>query len=388
MYTCYADVHFIHVFVHFVFTKNSGIAEQLFLRMNEKYLLKKIFIYALLSSPFFGLLGSTPGLTSREIDWQRTLRIFLLITAFTFFFWVVNILLLWLSAKSKLLINKAVRFVVCSVICMGIVYLLFAVIQPLPPPQNFAPHNMPGTPPQRNHIPAMIPLTQAMSINIIIFVLIELLILKDTKRRVAIENEQLKLANLEARNNQLKQQLHPHFLFNSLSTLRSLISRSPEQAEGYLDKLSELLRFSTNNSQQALVALQEEVELCTNYLNMQRVRFGEALFFSIHITEHMRRSAEVPVYSLQLLAENAIKHNTLTKEKPLIITIEASSNQQYITVKNNLQPRPVLEPANGVGLSNLSERYRMLDGTDIQVFKSPQYFSVSIKAINYAGNYN
>lgn len=234
----------------------------------------------------------------------------------------------------------------------------------------------------------LIPITQFIAINIILFILIELIILRKTKDSVALENEQLKLANLEARNNQLRQQLHPHFLFNSLSTLRSLIHRSPEEAEDYLEKLAELLRFSTNNSRQTLISLKEEVELCTNYLNMQRVRFGNALFFLINIDETVQAKGKVPVYSLQLLAENAIKHNILTQKEPLGIELKLNADQQFITVKNNLQPKKTIEEKNGVGLANLSERYRMLNEDDIRIEKSDQNFSVTIKILQHAGNYN
>jgi len=232
------------------------------------------------------------------------------------------------------------------------------------------------------------PLTQAMSINFIIFILTELILLRETKNKVAIENEQLKLANLEAKNSQLQQQLHPHFLFNSLTTLNSLISRSPEQAKDYLEKLADLLRFSTNNSQQALILLREEVELCTDYLNMQKVRFGNALDFKINISVALQEMCKVPIYSLQQLAENAIKHNILTRELPLLIEINVIKNGNWIEIKNNLQPKAIPAESNGVGLANLSERYQLLSGEDIIIKKNDVEFSVSIKMLCNESNNN
>jgi two-component system, LytTR family, sensor kinase len=229
---------------------------------------------------------------------------------------------------------------------------------------------------------------QAISINIIIIALTELVMLRETKLRVDTENEQLKLFNLEAKNSQLKQQLHPHFLFNSLSTLRSLISRSPDKAEEYLDRLSELLRFSTNNSGQSLVTLKEEAELCTNYLAMQQTRFGDALYFTIDIPERLQQNGKVPVFALQQLAENAIKHNILTKEQPLFISIGVDEKQEWIIIKNNLQPKQSIEYSSGVGLANLSERYRLSGSEDIVIKNNDGNFSVAIKILDDAGSNN
>jgi len=229
---------------------------------------------------------------------------------------------------------------------------------------------------------------QGLSVNIIIIVLIDLTILKQTKLKVDSENEQLKLANLEARNNQLRQQLHPHFLFNSLSTLRSLIHRSPDKAEEYLEKLSELLRFSMNNSNQSLVTIKEEAELCTNYLTMQQTRFGEALRFTIDIDEAIQQNGKVPVFALQQLAENAIKHNVLTKEQPLFIKITTDEKKEWIIIANNLQPKQTIEYSTGLGLKNLSERYKLYGSGDIVIIKDNSNFSVAIKIIANAGSNN
>jgi two-component system, LytTR family, sensor kinase len=348
--------------------------------------LKKLFIFALLTSPLFGLFGSTPGFTMKEFEMERTIRIFLFVTGSTFIFWLINIFLLWGNSYFFLLRHKTLRFFIGAIICGAIIFLIFLLIEPsMKPPGEMPAINFPVHPRPRM---VFFPIMQAMSINFIIFILIELILLKETKNKVAIENEKLKLANLEAKNSQLQQQLHPHFLFNSLTTLRSLISRSPEQAQDYLEKLSDLLRFSTNNSQQALVLLQEEVELCTNYLNMQKVRFGNALNFNINIPWNLQQACKVPVYSLQQLAENAIKHNILTRELPLLIEINIEDNGEWILVRNNLQPKAVKEESIGVGLANLSERYRLVANEDIIIKKETGYFSVCIKILCNESNNN
>ncbi len=354
--------------------------------MPETYSIKKLFRYAFITSPFFGLFGAIPGFALKEFEWQRTSNIFIFITVFTLFFWTINILLVWMSRNYPRLQNNATRFLVSTLIGGLTVFITFHLLPPLPPP-SWKRMQMPE-PIHRHHHHSLLPLMQFLSINTIIFILIELMILKKSKDKVASENEQLKLANLEARNNQLRQQLHPHFLFNSLSTLRSLIRRSPDEAAHYLEQLSELLRFSTNNGDQALVSLQEEVELCTNYLNMQRVRFNNALFFSISIDNNKQSTGKLPIFSLQLLAENAIKHNILTKEQPLYIDISVGTDERHITVKNNLQPKTIILTKNGLGLTNLSERYRMLNEEDIKIEKTENFFCVTIKILKDAGSYN
>jgi len=225
----------------------------------------------------------------------------------------------------------------------------------------------------------LMPLIQTISINLVIIVLLEILVLRDKKRIIEEENSRLRMFNLEAKHSQLKQQLHPHFLFNSLSTLGSLIKRSPQQAEEYLEKLSELLRFSINSDSQTVVGLGDELELTENYLSMQQVRFGNALDFTIDIPHKMKITGKVPIYSVQLLVENAIKHNILTMARPLKIVIKSGKENNTISIENNLQPKIHIEDGSGVGLSNLIERYRLLNNEEINIYRTNEKFMVTIK---------
>jgi LytS/YehU family sensor histidine kinase len=228
----------------------------------------------------------------------------------------------------------------------------------------------------------LMPLIQMMSINLVIIFLLENLVLRDKKRMIEEENSTLRIFNLEAKHSQLKQQLHPHFLFNSLSTLRSLIKRSPQQAEEYLEKLSELLRFSINSDSKTVVGLDEELERTEIYLTMQQVRFGNALDFTIDIPAEMQETGKVPVYSVQLLAENAIKHNALTASRPLKILITSGNEKDTISVENNIQPKLYVEEGHRIGLSNLVERYRLLNNREINIERTGEKFIVTIKVID------
>jgi len=214
------------------------------------------------------------------------------------------------------------------------------------------------------------------AINTVILILQDLLLLREKNTAIEQENIQLKLQNIEAINQQLQQQVQPHFLFNSLSTLKALIKTSPVNAEDYLVKLSGFLRYAIAAGQQQTATVAEEVQLCTDYLYMQQIRFGQALHFSTGIPAEIENK-RLPVFALQILAENAIKHNTLTQTNPLVITIIYSNG--YIKVQNNVQLTAAEHPG-GTGLTNLVARYKTLNG-DIIINKDSTTFSVSIKVL-------
>lgn len=299
-------------------------------------------------------------------------------------FWAINIGLLWLWEKLDLRSKNWLRYLASVAICvLGIIVVvqLLAPHNPRFPPNLQMPGGLPRSlplprPPREVFI--VRGLLQSQAINIIIMVLLELILLRAKHQLVETENTKLRIANLETRHGQLKQQLHPHFLFNSLSILKSLIKRSPESAENYLEKLSDLLRYSTNNSTQTLVSLSEELDLVTNYLDMQKIRFGDAISFCVNVPEEMKASGFVPAYSIQLLAENAIKHNFLTKDQPLTIKINSDPVENTITIVNNLHLKPAMEDSRGIGLSNLTERYKLL-GKEVLIHRTGEGFFVTIK---------
>lgn len=196
--------------------------------------------------------------------------------------------------------------------------------------------------------------------------------------KTVTENEMsvLRSANAEASNQLLRQQIRPHFLFNALSVLKSLIRTDPKVAETYLLRLSDFLRISFSPKKKDLASIKEEIKLCLDYLEMQKIRFGEALEFTIHIPESYL-NYDLPFFSLQILAENAIKHNILTEENPLHIHIY--TDDQMLVIANNLQPKPSVEDSNGHGLHNLSERYYLLSGHKLKIHQDERTFSVSFK---------
>jgi two-component system, LytTR family, sensor kinase len=220
-------------------------------------------------------------------------------------------------------------------------------------------------------------------LNTIVIVMQDLVLAREKKSKIELENAELKVKHVEATNQQLKQQIHPHFLFNSLNTLKSLIHKDPVQAEDYLIKLSDFLRASLLSSTPNSVGLKEELKLCKDYLQMQQMRFGKALVFTIAIPAEIQVLKFVPVFSILPALENAIKHNVLTIESPLFIRLDYTDGRIVIT--NNLQPR-VASQSTGLGLKNLAERYKILSGDEIIVHNDGKIFSVSIKALDNEGS--
>lgn len=201
------------------------------------------------------------------------------------------------------------------------------------------------------------------------------------KNRIQVELLHLKASNSEAVNQLLRQQIQPHFLFNALNILKSLIKREPKRAETYLMHLSDFLRLSISKNTSGISTIEEELKICNDYMEMQNIRFNEALKFQIEIdASDPICKKKLPFFSLQPLLENAIKHNELTIENPLFIKIEIDGN--YIKVSNNLQEKPHAEASSGKGLSMLKERYRILQDTPPIIKKEGLIFSVSLKILN------
>jgi len=220
--------------------------------------------------------------------------------------------------------------------------------------------------------------------NTFILFILELILLRENKTLIELENAQLRTENALASNQQLKQHIHPHFLFNSLSILKSLIHKDPQIAEEYVIRLSDFLRTSISANGSNVISLKDELKMCMDYIEMQKIRFGEALHVSINIPEPWLSYGFLPGFSMQLLLENAIKHNALTPDSPLRIRVNADDS--WLSVSNNLQKKQSLEHSTRMGLSNLAKRYKFISGNDIMITESEETFVVKIKILDNANS--
>ncbi|MBS0032317.1 sensor histidine kinase [Chitinophaga sp. 22321] len=216
-------------------------------------------------------------------------------------------------------------------------------------------------------------------LNTLIIVLQDLVILQHNKAKGEIENLQLKANVSETANLLLRQQIHPHFLFNALNTIKSLYKRDLQQGEDYLVHLANFLRASISHHNTEITLIKDELEFCLDYLKMQQIRFGAALNYSIAISEDTIQHQYLPFFSLQPLIENVLKHNDLTEERPILIRIKEENG--YVSVTNNLQLRNYKETSTGQGLSNLAERYRLLNEEAITIKSDSHFFTVRIKIL-------
>jgi LytS/YehU family sensor histidine kinase len=223
-------------------------------------------------------------------------------------------------------------------------------------------------------------LLQGFIHNSIIIIVQNFVILRHEKANAELENARLSAANLESANLLLKQQIHPHFLFNALSMLKSLYKTDLQAGEAYLSHLVNFLRASLTEPQARVSSLQAEIELCQDYLEMQKIRFENALACTIEIPDHVRLHGAVPPFSVQALIENAIKHNEVTEASPLVIKV--SYGEGWLFVENNLQKRTYVDGRSGKGLINLMERYKILTAEEVIIREDAQTFSVSIKVLH------
>ena len=174
----------------------------------------------------------------------------------------------------------------------------------------------------------------------------------------------------------LKSQVNPHFLFNSLNTLSALIEEDKDRAVDYTSQLSDLYRSMLAHKDMDLIDLEDELEIIDNYMYIQRSRFGDALRMEVNIPELVVKGKKIIPLALQILVENAIKHNVVSRFKPLVIYIEA--NDEKITVKNALNPKITKEKGEGLGLSNIQRRYSLLTKKHIHYGISNNQFVVSL----------
>ena len=197
-------------------------------------------------------------------------------------------------------------------------------------------------------------------------------------RRMLLENEQLRSENLVNQYESLKSQLNPHMLFNSLNTLYSLIRESPDKAQNYLQELSRVMRYTLHDNLSHTVALNEEMNFVHSYLYLLQMRYEDNLHFDIDIPQELLQR-QVPPMAVQMLVENAVKHNEISNRNPLTIRIHAEGNG--LCVSNRIQPKLTDSSSTCIGLANLSKRYRLLFGQDITIEENEKLFKATLPLI-------
>lgn len=198
------------------------------------------------------------------------------------------------------------------------------------------------------------------------------------EQQAAVENEALRAENMRSRYETLKNQLDPHFLFNSMNTLQSLITVDSDRAEEYVQQLCTVLRYTLQRKE--VVTLAEELVCTADYCRMLKIRYGDNLIFDHHINHERYDDYLVPPLAIQGLVENAIKHNVISTKQPLTVHI-STDDDEHLAVSNKIQPKVMEEESSGIGLANLCERYRLQWDKKVEIFDDGNNFIVTLPLV-------
>jgi two-component system LytT family sensor kinase len=214
--------------------------------------------------------------------------------------------------------------------------------------------------------------------TIMIIAIYESIYFMNELRKSVEEQENLKRESLSAQLNALKTQVNPHFLFNNLNTLCAIIPDNPKQAVDFVQEMSKVYRHILEVKEERTIPLKEELDVLKAYGFLLKTRFGNNLDIDINVPDEKLRQRIVP-FSLQLLMENAIKHNIVSSEKPL--KIHVFSENGNLVVSNNLQVKNQVYESTGIGLDNIRNRYKLLGDKEVKVTAVGENFTVSIPLI-------
>lgn len=226
-------------------------------------------------------------------------------------------------------------------------------------------------------------------LNLSIWIVIALVMLSDTLwesdfiykkyKESIIEKEDMQQLNIQQEFDALKSQVNPHFLFNCFNTLSSLINEDRPQAEVFLNELSKVYRYLLRNNEDSLSTLKDELNFIQSFYNLLKTRHGDAIELQVEV-DRKYYSYLLPSLSLQLLVENAVKHNIVSKSQPLVINVFSTEGNR-LAVHNNLQPKTIKMPSNKIGLANIRSKYELLNISGYEVLQDGKNFTVVLPLI-------
>lgn len=195
-----------------------------------------------------------------------------------------------------------------------------------------------------------------------------------------MEAEELKRMSAQAELQLVKSQINPHFLFNNLNVLSALVMKNTDEANRFIEEFSKVFRYILNNHDKELVNIRTEMDYIKPYIFLLKKRFAEGLDISVDIPQDRENFYIIPA-SIQMLIENAIKHNVVSRSRPLHIKVHANGNNT-IVVTNNLQLRDSVDNSTKIGLNNIIKRYLLVSGRKVEVFKDENVFTVILPLLS------
>jgi two-component system, LytTR family, sensor kinase len=331
------------------------------------------FYFRLIGIPFVGFLVP-PIFFQQPIEntnfyWQTTgLAIF-----YTGLFWQICLVIVSKSNdRFRALGDNSKRLfwilVPCSIVIVSLCNLIHLVIEPF---CNLNHHKMPTS-------------LQINAANLVLFIAIvsmyEAIRYAALWQRTVIEKEQLTKIHLQSQLASLKSQVNPHFLFNSLNTLIHIIPDNQDNAIRFVQKLSQVYRYILEMRETTTIPVSMELGFLNAYLFLVKERFGGNFQATIHPNVALIHDLEIAPLSLQILLENAVKHNIISSKKPL--HIELFVENDYLIVRNPFQPKHQVQEGMGIGLQNIKKHYALVSQKTIVIEQTTAYFTVALPLLN------
>lgn len=330
--------------------------------------------FRLILIPFFGILiPIVTGLidNSSYSLWQTKLS-YLYTIGIAFIIWHGNRFLLFTLRTYFDWFNKPVRKIVSLVLAISFYTIPVSVLLLVGWYHLFAEGKVDW------NIVSMNALIIMIAVLFIVHVYETVFLVKEAETE-KVQRAQTERAKAEAELEALKNQIDPHFIFNSLNTLSHLIEEKPVKAKQFNDDLADVYRYILTNKARDLVLLREEMDFLKGYFSLLKIRFEEAVQMNIGVPENQLDQYLVPPISLQILVENAIKHNEFSDNEPLAIDI--TLKEEVLTVQNNLRKKQLRKSSSGIGIKNLNERYNLTTNNSITVKESDNFFTVRLPVL-------
>lgn len=328
----------------------------------------------LLSMPLIGLainlIFYDNEISKNPMIWWVSFPLLFVIgfTAWYIYFWHADIMekkFPALNQSSQRIFNKLLVQALVLVPCVLLTVFVYAKF-------HIAGYNM-----QNHHLVKVFLLS--FIVNLIFQTLYEADYILGRYKESVEENETIQQLSMAHEYNTLKSQVNPHFLFNCFNTLSSLISEDRQKADAFLNELSKVYRYLLRSNEDGISTLANEIIFINSYYRLLQTRHGEAVQLNLQIDKRYEQYL-LPSLTLQLLVENVVKHNVLSKNKPLLIDIFTTAGNKLI-VNNNLQRRTVKAPSNKVGLDNIKAKYELLKRSGFQVMEDEKNFTVVLPLI-------
>lgn len=302
------------------------------------------------------------------IEWYYAVLTILLIT---FFAWEGNRVLQPILEKRISAGKNKIKYLAAFFICGSIVSFFFTFIIIW-----FVGMVLHRNSWAQNMIPLKLNMIYAGLVNLFFHLINAIYFFFTEYKKQWMEAEELRQNSAQAQLQLIKSQVNPHFLFNNLNVLSSLVIKDNPEANKFIEEFSKVYRYILSNQDKELVELQNELDFIKPYIFLLQKRFDSGLHVELNIPEKYKKSYVIPA-ALQMLIENAIKHNIVSRAKPLYIDVHINGNNTLV-ITNNLQLKQSSEPSTNIGLQNIKKRYQLISGRSVEVICTNSAFTVSL----------